>query len=179
MLQEVQTATTNRTESTLETIEAVGTSSRKIIEWRQTIGWHSISKCVASGNVGWQYKWDWNRNSDYLESSNLAVSSSTWPIEFTTKSHAIRLPVQWSYECEMTWWISSSQRTGTIYVKVWSETVYTNTINSVTTKTAKFKFNAGKFANLTLWAEFYWSGNTTSVAWLEFNPAPSLKIELL
>lgn len=179
MLQEVQTSIANTTESTLETIEAVGTSSRKIIEWRQTIWWHSVSSCIATGNVFWRYNWDWNRESWYIESEDLEITSNYWPIDFVNIWSAIRLPMAWSYECELTWWIWSTQRTETIYIKVWGKTVYTETLNTVTQKTVKFKFNAGKFDKLILWWEFYWSGGETSSAWLYFNPTPTLNIVLL
>lgn len=179
MVQEVQSSVLSTNESTLETIEAVGTSSRKIIEWRQTIWGHKISTCAATGNVSWEYIWDWNRDSGYLESNDLEITSSTWPIEFVMKWNAIRLPVSWSYECELTWWIWATQRTGTIYIKVWSNTVYTNMINSVTQETVKFKFNAWKFDSLILWWEFYWWGSTSALAWISFTPKPTLNIELL
>ena len=53
MVQEVQTWVGITNETTLETIEAIGTSSFKIVEGRQTKGGRYASGCVASGNVYW------------------------------------------------------------------------------------------------------------------------------
>ena len=178
MVQEVQTSVWYTNQTTLETIEAVGTSSRKIIEGRQTIGWRGISTWEATWNVYWEYKWDGQRSSDYIESEDLEVASSSWPIEFVMRWNAVRLPVAWGYECELTWWVWSTQRTETIYVTVWSKVVYTGSRDSTWQETVKFKFNAGKFDELKIGWEFYWAGSSSSSTRLSFNPAPTLKIQL-
>lgn len=179
MIQEVQTPVNPVNETTLETIEAIGTSSRKIIEWRQTRWWHSISICEATGNVEWRYESgvSWNP-SDYIESENLTISNITWNIEFSMSGSAIRLPVQWGYVCDIEWGLNTIPREANFYVKVWNTVIYTDYLDTVWTKTATVNFNAWKFDKLTIWADFLYKGSS-STAGIILSPAPTLRLQLL
>jgi hypothetical protein len=179
MVQEVQTSVIPTNETTLETIEAIGTSSRKIIEWRQTRWWRSISICEATGNVKWRYVSgsSWNP-SEYIESEDLAITNVEWNIEFSMVGNAIRLPVQWWYVCDIEWGIAPLNWTANLYVKVWQTTIYTDMLDTSWTKTATVNFNAWKFDKLTIWADFLYQW-PASTAWIEFTPAPTLRLQLL
>lgn len=158
-MQEVQTWIEIYDESTLDTIEAVGTSSRKIIEWRQTRGGHFSSRCVATGNVTWYYDSGISDSSGYVASEDLDITSLSWNVEYIIWDGWVRLPLAWSYQCTLTWWWGSTYWEQTIYIKVWGNTVYTNTFtNTYQTETVTFIFNAGKFDLLELWWEYHVTG---------------------
>jgi hypothetical protein len=177
-MQEVQTWIEIYDESTLETIEAVGTSSRKIIEWRQTRWRHISSGCVATGNVSRYYDSMWPSESGYVASQDMAVSSQTWWVEYIIQDGWVRIPLGWTYQCTLTRWWWSTYHEMTIYIKVWGKTVYTNTFSwGNQTETVSFIFNAWKFQLLELWWEF-------TVLWwpsimLEFTLKPTMTIQQL
>lgn len=179
MVQEVQTAVTFQNETTLETIEAVGTSSRKIIEWRQTIWWHNISRCEAWGNVGYRYiSGTTPKQSDYIESTDLAITSSVGDYEFSMVGNGIRLPVKWWYQFDVSRGLSTIPRTANFYLYVGDVLAYTDIITNNGTKTTTFQINAWKFDLVTIWADFnYWGSSGT--AWITLNPAAQLRIQLL
>ena len=104
MVQEVQTWVWITNETTLETIEAIGTSSFKIIEWRQTKGGHYVSGCVADGNVYYKYREGDSRDSGELKSEDTAIIKNTWKSEFSIRNWGIRVPNGGSYAIELTWW---------------------------------------------------------------------------
>ena len=178
-MQEVQTWIEIYDESTLDTIEAVGTSSRKIIEWRQTRGGHYVSRCEATGNVQWYWKeWD-DRNSYYIKSQDLDITSQNGNVEFIMQNGNIRLPQAWTYQCTLYWGSGWPGIEWTIYIIVWGTTVYTNSFNNTfQEETVTFTFNAGKFAELELGWEFYYSWGLSSVS-LAFSGQPTMTIQQL
>lgn len=176
MVQEVQTPAWYVNESTLETIEAVGTSSRKILEWRQTRWGRNVSRCEATGNVSYQYRQGQTpKDSEYIESDNITITDTFGDKDFSIVSNRICLPVIWWYSCELTRWIGPSIWTWTIYVNVGDTTVYTNTL-SANSETVTFTFNAGKFDKLTIWWEFSYTWSSTAAS-ITFSPQPTLKIQ--
>jgi hypothetical protein len=177
-MQEVQTWIEIYDESTLDTIEAVGTSSRKIIEWRQTRWWHYVSRCEAAGRVKWDYdEWVTDRNSYYVKSDEFAITSQTGNVEFIMQNGNIRLPQAWTYQCTLSWawwWYDFDD---TVYISVWGKVVYTNTFSgSHQSETVTFIFNAWKFAELELGWEFYFSW---TFSFIELSISPTMTIQQL
>ena len=99
-MQEVQTSVNYTPETRLQTIEAVGTSSRKIIEGRQTTGRY-LSWCTAS----------WERNvsvssehpDSWYVSQPLSITDSTGKMMYSTQDWGVKVPVAWTYQITATW----------------------------------------------------------------------------
>lgn len=166
MVQEVQTWVWVYNETTLETIEAIGTSSFKIVEWRQTKWWHYTSSASASWWVNWDYhSWD-ERQSPKVESVDMSIWSSEWKAEFTVRDYWLRVPVAWTYQCTVywRWWSNTSQPT--IYVTQWSskddEVLYTKTFPSNRNETVTFNVDMWKFDVITIRWSFYYSWSASS-----------------
>ena len=179
-MQEVQTWIEIYDESTLDTIEAVGTSSRKIIEWRQTRGGHYVSNCEATGNVQWFYREGiTDRDSYYLKSQDLEITSQTGNTEFIMQNGCVRIPQAWTYQCTLYWGSGWSDFSWTIYIIVWRKNVYTKTFTgSYQRETVTFIFNAGKFDELELGWEFYYSWYNTNMNF-SFSGQPTMTIQQL
>lgn len=180
MVQEVQTEVGIYDETMLETIEAVGTSSRKIIEWRQTVWGHNVSGCSATGNVTWHYRNGvTDEDSYYVKSQDLDIDSSWWGVDYVMKNGCIRLPKAWAYQCTLTWWGGAAWWDTTVFVELAGKVLYTNTFSGSTqTETVTFTFNAGKFDLLELGWEFYVTGSYTQIT-LRFSQAATLEIQQL
>ena len=176
-MQEVQTWVWVYELTTIETIEAVGTSSPKIIEGRQTKWWHYISECTATWQVKFYWKtWD-PRQTSKEQSTDFEVISTTGKMEFVTVNNWIRLPAAWSYEATLYW----GWRWAAIFIQNWDEILYTKEFEWngwVQSETVTFTFNAWKFATITLWGEFYY-GWSADYASLQFNYAPELTLRQL
>ena len=176
-MQEVQTWVWVYELTTIETIEAVGTSSPKIIEGRQTKWWHYISECTAEWQV--RISWDaWDsRRTSKEQSTDFAVTSTTWKMEFVTANYWVRIPAAWSYEATMYWvW-----RWAIVYIQDWDRILYTKEFewnDGVQSETVTFRFDAWRFDIITLWGKFYywWSSDHAT---LQFNHYPELTIRQL
>lgn len=178
MVQEVQTWVTRPRETTLETIEAVGTSSVKIREWRQTT-WHYVNGCLATWNVRWHYsKSEWVRDSGEIISTDTTITSNNWNQEFTIRDGWVRVPVAWTYQITLYWGSSGSTSDYTIIIKWWWKELYTNTFTSTNDETVTFTANLGKFDKIEIWWEFYywWSSDGAT---LTFSKKPVLTIQQL
>lgn len=170
MVQEVQTWVWVYNETTLETIEAIGTSSFKIVEWRQTKGGHYTSSVETSWTSTWDYIRDVTpRQSPMVVSTDMAISSSSWKAEFTLSNYWIRVPAPWTYQITLhwSWWASTFQPT--VYLIRWvnkSDTVlYTKTFSAHDEETITLNVDLGKFEIITIRWSFYYSGS----AWVS-NP---------
>lgn len=86
MVQEVQTGVGIVNETTLETIEAIGTSSFKIVEGRQTRGNHYSIGCEATGTATWLLDED-DRDTGEVLCQNLTMTSQYGKQEFTMKNY--------------------------------------------------------------------------------------------
>ena len=161
MLQEVQTWVWITNETTLETIEAIGTSSFKIREWRQTTARY-VNKCVWSGNVTWHWEtWD-DRQSEEVMSINTAISSQNANQEYSIRNWWIRVPVAWTYQITFTWtWWSGSSNV-TFILKGWGKELYSNEHTSSQTETVTVVANLWKFDLIELRWSFYYKGSSTA-----------------
>lgn len=151
MVQEVQTAVTIPQETTLDTIQAIGTSSVKIREWRQTT-WHYTSGVTASWSISWS--WDpWNPRDSWKLSPNLTIGSSYWKMEYAKKMGSIRVPVAWSYQITLSWsWWSSISNATIVLMWGWNQ-LYTKTFTSSSSETIVKNVDLWKFDTV----EVYWS----------------------
>lgn len=165
MVQEVQTSVIQPIETTLDTIQAIGTSSFKIVEWRQTKGWHY---------VGWA-KTTWGRYT-YTASTSVTspvtqipvtLDSSYWKYDYSIVSGWLRVPVAWTYELEFSRYWGSSLNSSTIFIKNWttenSQTLYTNTFGNSWSEVKTMVVDLGKFDTITAWGQVWIYGGFWSV----------------
>lgn len=152
-LQEVQTAVEVTPENTLETIEAIWTSSRKIIIWRQTRqkiygeSWATLTFVAPtiSYQPAWFYpnlEWTWT------------VSNEVWELAYSQQWDWMRLPLQSSYSLTITtakwrstwyWPVVATTR-----VKLAGETIYSYDSSSNSDYSETITVIAGKFSVLTI-----------------------------
>lgn len=152
-LQEVQTAVEITPENTLETIEAIWTSSRKIIIWRQTrqkiYGESGATLTFVAPakyyQPAWFYpnlEWTWT------------VSDEVWELSYSQNWDWMRLPLQSSYSLTITpakwhsswyWPIITTTR-----VKIAGETVYSYDSSSSADYSETITVTAWKFSVLTI-----------------------------
>lgn len=178
MVQEVQTSVAIPQENTLETIEAIGTSSFKIVEWRQTRGWHYSSSAVVSGSASWTYfSSSWERQSP-KEKASMWLSSATWKASYLVRVWSVRVPTAWTYQLTLYryWW--SSRNSTTIYMVKWENSwdtqLYTKTFSANSSETVNLEFDLGKFEVITFRFTFYYSWDS-SQATLQSNYRLTLK----
>ena len=174
MVQEVQTGVWITNETTLETIQAIGTSSFKIVEWRQTKGGHYVGWCKCSMVVRRSYEeWVTDRQSPLVIGKNVTIDSWEWNAEYKVINDGIRVPVSWTYEISGTAKAGWSEYSGTTYLKVgtcaWDTTIYSLHGNSTKTEDFTIRANIGKFDVITIWGEFYYNGN-------QHNASPSWSV---
>ena len=162
MVQEVQTWVWIYNESTLETIEAIGTSSFKIVEWRQTKWWHYTSNVEAKGTVTWIYHDGDSRTSGLVQSSNMTINSQNGRTPYIISEKWLRISIAWTYHITLSrnGWASSQKPT--IYVKVWGETLYTKYSNGYINETVEWDSDFGKFDKIEIWGEFEYTGGSTT-----------------
>ena len=176
MVQEVQTWVGITNETTLETIEAIGTSSFKIVEWRQTKGGHYVSECSWKWNVRWHWdspapklwpviQWSWS------------LDSTTGKAQFQASGKGIRVPVAWSYEISLSWG-SATIANSTLIVKASGKELYKKTINGSGNTSATFQVDLWKFEIIEMWAQFEYTSSNVS-ADLTFTPQPKITIKQL
>lgn len=164
MVQEVQTGIWITNETTLETIQAVGTSSVKIVEWRQTT-WHFSSMGEASGEVWWAYDDSVPTGRDSpTKQGSMTISSNNGKMEFVVRDGGIRIPAAWAYSITANYKIGASNHSDDIYIKVGtsssSPTIYSDHASTSTTVTKTFQVNLWKFDLITVWGHFYYSGSS-------------------
>lgn len=162
MVQEVQTWIGIYNESTLETIEAIWTSSFKIVEWRQTTWWHYTSNVKAQWSVTWMYySWD-SRDSGLIQSTNMIINSQSGKTTFSISDNWLRVPIAWSYRITLYRDWGSSTQTAKIYVKSWGKTLYTKSSSGYISETVEINSNLWKFDNIEIWWEFQYYGSSTA-----------------
>lgn len=140
MVQEVQTSVNQPIETTLETIQAVGTSSVKIVEGRQTTWGRFAYWCKAS--------WNKSMYAPDTQQITLTISSSYWNTEFLKVDGGIRIPLAWAYEIvaecrwgNIGWWVNFTH-----YIKSWDTDLFNVvTSNNNDTITSSKTVNLGKF----------------------------------
>ena len=149
MVQEVQTGIWITNETTLETIQAIGTSSVKIREWRQTT-WHFTSLCEASWSQWAATKPDGSMG-DKVQAT-LTIDSEYWPIDYDIVDWWIRIPEAWWYEIKLAWkWWGYA--TAYHYIRAWwEEYLMMTTNNSVDIIESSKILNLWKYEIVTLWA---------------------------
>lgn len=162
MVQEVQTSVERPVETTLETIEAIGTSSIKIIEWRQTRGWHYASKCTASGTISWSYQRPWDPQSEEVESEDMAIDSNTGKQDYEIRQLWARVPQAWTYQITLTWRWWSSTSNATMILICWWKVVYTLEHTSNQTDTVTLLVDMWKFDLVEAWGTFYYKGSSSA-----------------
>ena len=164
MVQEVQTWVGITNETTLETIEAIGTSSFKIREWRQTT-WHYSSWCTATGNVDRYYSESWGtRDSGEVLSTDTAITSMSGKQEFVMKDGGIRVPSAWTYEIKLYRSWGASTTWATVIIKWWWNVLYTKQFTSSNSETVTFMADLWKFDLIQLWGEFYYNWGATAAS---------------
>jgi hypothetical protein len=149
-------------ETTLETIEAIGTSSIKIIEWRQTRGWHYASKCVTSWTVTWHYQRPWDSQSEEVESQNMTISSNTGKQDYEIRQLWVRVPQAWTYQITLTWTWGSSSSNATMILICWGNVVYTKEHTSSQTETVTLLVDMWKFDLVEACGTFYYKGSSSA-----------------
>ena len=177
MVQEVQTWIWITNETTLETIEAIGTSSFKIIEWRQTKWWHYISECNATWDVVWSYYSPASTDWPEIKSSDFHITSQTGQKEFVMRNGWVRVPAQWTYQIDLRFgaaWTSDA----TVILKASGRELYRKTLTSATTESITTYIDLGKFESIELWGQFLYKGGQSS-ANVTFWVNPTLKITQL
>ena len=165
MVQEVQTWVWITNETTLETIESIGTSSFKIKEWRQTTGRYLSKATVPQTYIYFYYQSSAGRDS-WMLTTALTISEMSGKTEYSISNGGIRVPSAWTYQISLSakaWW---GTYTGTVYLKrgtdSGSETIYSLYGASSTTETKTFIIDLGKFDILTIWAEFHYNGSASA-----------------
>ena len=178
MVQEVQTGIWITNETTLETIEAIGTSSFKIREWRQTVGGHYVSRCIASWNVYREWHtWD-NRDSGVLTSPDIAITEDYWTSGFSIRDGGVRVPVAWSYQIDIYWNGGAGTLDATFILKWGGKVLYsksswwTNYTDNTTIMVELWKFDLIEIC----W-EFYYTDSSSLSAF--FWGKPTLTITQL
>ena len=160
MVQEVQTGIWITNETTLETIEAIGTSSFKIREWRQTTARY-VSGCISSCSIYWS--WDPGNPRDSWElHGNLSISSSSGKQEYLVKNGSIRVPVAWTYQITLTWSWWSSISNATVILKWWWNQLYTKTFNSNNSETVVLTVDLWKFDLVEVYGDIYCTSGSSS-----------------
>lgn len=179
MVQEVQVWVGITNETTLETIEAVGTSSVKIREWRQTTPRFS-SWCKATWQVTWQYTSSiGERDSGLVKSNDTEILENNGNAEYIIRDGGIRVPHAWTYSITV-YWGAAWNYLHTLIIKWADKIIYQKTAPtwSSWTETAVASANLGKFDLIEICGEFYYSGSA-SAATLTFATKPQLTITQL
>lgn len=177
MVQEVQTWVGITNETTLETIEAVGTSSFKIREWRQTTARY-VNGCKATWNVQWSYSDGDSRDSGQIKSQDTVITEMSGKQEFTMYDGWIRIPVAWTYQITLyrgSWW---STVNGTIFLKAGNRVLYTKTFAALGSETVVINADLGKFDTIEIRGEFYYKGSSSGF-YAFFSTQPELTIQQL
>lgn len=167
MVQKVQTAVGEMQPTTLDTIEAVGTSSRKLREWRQTTGERFLGYCTTTENTLTRLYTSWgSRDSGMLQLNNLTIDTTSSNLIYTMKDGGVRIPKGWTYQVEITWssgWFADM--TATLYVKTGNgQTLYTETSTNNSQQTDTFLVNVGKFDTIEVWVDYHYSWSSSAIS---------------
>lgn len=172
MVQEVQTWVWITNETTLETIEAIGTSSFKIIEWRQTKGQHYVSYFQGTTGAAWSYTNQWSRDSWMIKGS-ISLTDMTWQKEYMMRDGWVVVPTAWTYHITLTGNNAWPTFQVTMHLKRWLNSSSPDIRSKQDTynqnDSADFTVDLGKFDTITFRTEFYYTGGATSAnlpAWL-------------
>ena len=170
MVQEVQTWIWITNETTLETIQAVWTSSVKIREGRQTIKKFKSGASV-SGSISWTYHNDGSRQSDRVQCKNLSITSYYWDESFYIRDYWVYIPSLWTYEVYVDWYWATSQRNVSLKLEVDGKILYTKTLNAWNpTDKNTILLNLWKYNCVKVWGQFYyWGSNTAATGSLPIN----------
>lgn len=175
MVQEVQTGIGITQQTTLETIEAIGTSSFKIREWRQTTD-RFTRGCVATGNVSAYLPNTWT--SAITKSTDLAITEQTGKEGFSMSGGWIRIPVAWAYQIMLHWGWGGSNVESTISIRTSNRELYTKTFSGSSQKEdVLIPADLGKFETVQLRWKFKWNGSWPVT--LTFSTTPVLTIQQL
>ena len=161
-MQEVQSSINSKPETMLQTIEAVGTSSRKIIYWRQTTT-RFASWCTVDGEIGWYYTQDWSRVSPMLNAS-LTQTSLMWGMEYRIVDKKVRVPIDWTYSVriDMTW--GSDRTYERFYVYAWNTQIFYYKFDDLAQETISqtVSVNLGKFDTISARWYFQYTWNSAA-----------------
>lgn len=157
MVQEVQTGIWITNETTLETIQAIGTSSVKIVEWRQTRWGRYYYSCEAD--------WQDSQAAPATEVTPISITSSYGNTEFKEVDDGIRIPQAWWYEITMRckgWnigsWINIKHSLRANGTEIFSITTTNNNDTKTDTVTVNlWKFDILKIVSIWTWTEWYWA----------------------
>lgn len=164
MVQEVQTWIGIANETTLETIEAIGTSSFKIKEGRQTTGRY-VSKCSGSAYVQRGYTGG-TRDSGLVKGS-VTLANSDWLAEFIQTNGGIRIPKAGTYEITYaSWQAGGVSYDSNFYLKNWpnptDKNIYSySAVGYYYALNGSFIVDLGKFDIITCWATFNYTGSAS------------------
>lgn len=175
MVQETQTGIGITQLTTLETIEAIGTSSFKIREWRQTTD-RFTRGCAATGNVSGYLPNAWT--TPEIKSSNLTITEQMGKQWFSIKNGGICVPMAGSYQLMLHRWWWTGSIASTIIIKSWGNVVYTKTFSwAAKQETVMIPVDLGKFETIELRWQFTWSGSWAIT--MTFSTTPELTLQQL
>lgn len=165
MVQEVQTSVIQPIETTLDTIQAIGTSSFKIVEWRQTKWWHYVGWWKTTW---WRYQYTGSTTiTSPVTQISVTLDSSYGKYDYSIVNGGIRVPIAWTYEIEISWYWGAATNSSTIYIKRWtnqnSENIYTNSFGSAWSEVKKIVLDLWKFEIITAWWQVWIYGGRWSV----------------
>ena len=179
MVQEVQTWVGITNETTLETIQAVGTSSVKIVEGRQTTWGHHVSRCIASWNIHWNRNTGDNRDSGILYSEDMRIDEDFGTSGFSMRDGGVRVPTEWSYQIDIERGGGASQFDATFILKWGGRILYSKSSGQqYYSENITIIVNLGKFDIIEICWDFYYSGSSTSFGGF-FGSRPTLTITQL
>ena len=175
MVQEVQTDVIKRQENTLETIESIWTSSRKIIIGRQTRDKYTHSWITMTTSF------------DTFGSVDPAPWTVIPPITWVTTSDAfgemeyklvngeLRIPVAWQYQVSISYSLPPTSWTMTTNLRVNGKKVWTEDVSSGS-HSATITLDFGKYDLITVDRSYYYTSifswypaQTVSVTIKNFN----------
>lgn len=161
MVQEVQTDVVRRQENTLETIENIWTSSRKIIIDRQTR--HVYKHSWISMNT----KFDTFGSVDPAPGTvippiiEVTTYDSEGEIEYRLIDWELRIPVAWQYQVSISYSLPSTSWTMTTNLRVNDKKVWTENASSGS-HSATMTLDLGKYDLITVDRSYYY---TSAFSW--------------
>jgi len=164
MVQEVQTWVGIYNETTLETIEAIGTSSFKIKEWRQTTPRY-LWEVTGSGTVNRHYV---SPNVDSgMIMGTMTISDMVGKAEYSISNGWIRVPFAGTYRITYRGTVGSAVADTTLYLKAGTEsnspTLWTKTYNTWgVNESGSVIVDLGKFDIVTLRVHWYYTSTYAS-----------------
>ena len=146
MVQQVQKAIEITPENTLETIEAIWTSSRKIIIWRQT-----RQKLYGQSWVTYNQEIPYQSYpiGTYEDmSGTVTLSDKVWDLDYLLVWDAVKIPLQWNYSVTITpewrWGANYWKATTKLWINwqvAWQTTRVDNDLTPATLYLVLWKFD--------------------------------------